>query len=256
MAKHKDAARSANDDSFRTKNIVDNIIPYSPCLNVDRSKFIINEFLGSGNFGMVFKGEAHGLFYQGSKTWVAIKTIEHTIEHNSNYKGSNALLSEMTTLACMELHCNVVNLLGACTSNFKVQGQFWLLREYCEHGDLKEFLITHREEIKRGNSEFNCPLLIKWAYEIAQGMKYLESKSIIHGDLAAKNILLGKEWCGMGQVITAKISDLDSSQTHQEHYHKKNFHKLECNTWRWMAIEYLNDGVFHLKSDVWRQVCL
>ena len=52
-----------------------NVIPYDPKLEIGRQHFTIKEMLGSGNFGTVFKGETIGLFYPGSKTNVAVKTI-------------------------------------------------------------------------------------------------------------------------------------------------------------------------------------
>ena len=34
--------------------------------------------------------------------------------------------------------------------------------------------------------------LLSWGYQIAKGMEYLSGKRIIHGDLAARNILLAE----------------------------------------------------------------
>ena len=53
--------------------------------------FNIKKVLASGNFGTVYKGETTGLFYPGSKTTVAIKTIND----KSSKVEVNSLLCEI-----------------------------------------------------------------------------------------------------------------------------------------------------------------
>ena len=63
---------------------------------------------------------------------------------------------------------------------------------------MKKFLIKHEKELKEDSSENgrrhtpNNRLLINWAYDIAKGMQYLARMHIMHGDLAARNILIQK----------------------------------------------------------------
>ena len=45
-----------------------------------------------------------------------------------------ALLSEIKILSNLELHLNLVNMMGSCTTDFVSSGELWLLLEYCEHG--------------------------------------------------------------------------------------------------------------------------
>ena len=67
-------------------------------------------------------------------------------------------------------------------------------------GDMKTFLIKNEasllDEMKGSNgdssSNLNSRLLVQWAYNIAKGMRYLSRKHIMHGDLAARNILIGR----------------------------------------------------------------
>ena len=63
---------------------------------------------------------------------------------------------------------------------------------------MKKFLIKHEKELKEDSSENgrrhtpNNRLLINWAFDIAKGMQYLARMHIMHGDLAARNILIQK----------------------------------------------------------------
>ena len=80
-------------------------------------------------------------------------------------------------------------------------------------------------------------------------MEYLSKRRVMHGDLAARNILL----CHLGdhdKNIVAKVADFGlSKKLTQKNYYRK----VERNyvPWKWMAFEYLEDNVFKIKSDVW-----
>ena len=119
-----------------------NPVPYNPKREIDRSNFTLISTLGSGNFGKVFKGIASGLHYPNSKTCVAVKTTHNA----SNQDQVMSLVCEAKILSNLDLHLNLVNLLGSCTSNFADTGDLWLLLEYCQEGDMKSFLQEHRGE--------------------------------------------------------------------------------------------------------------
>ena len=44
-----------------------------------------------------------------------------------------------------------------------------------------------------GNNSFSTRDLINWSVQIARGMDYLVSKKVLHGDLAARNVLLADD---------------------------------------------------------------
>jgi len=71
----------------------------------------------------------------------------------------------------------------------------------------------------------------------------------MHGDLAARNILIGGLEGGRENYV-AKISDFGLSRTF---YDNIKYKKQERDTvpWKWMDLEYLETGEFTLKSDVW-----
>lgn len=92
-------------------------------------------------------------------------------------------------------------------------------------------------------TDLDIRMCLLWSHSIAKGMEYLSSKRIMHGDLAARNILISDNY-------VAKISDFGLSKSM---YDNTQYKKQRRNyvPWKWMALEYLTDGHFTLKSDVW-----
>ena len=77
-----------------------------------------------------------GLFYADSRTQVAIKTVNDPLDGPQR----TALVCEMKILSNLELHLNLVNMMGSCISDFAVSGELWLLLEFCEHGTHQDYL--------------------------------------------------------------------------------------------------------------------
>lgn len=91
-----------------------------------------------------------------------------------------------------------------------------VILEYCRYGNLKDVLEKHRQNVKNQNTDSNTVQMSKsrvsgsvsvtrhnlasWSYQVAQGMQFLASHKIVHGNLAARSILLAD-----GNI--AKISD-------------------------------------------------
>ena len=65
----------------------------------------------------------------------------------------------------------------------------------------KTFLKNMSRDTELGSSkeELNSRLLLQWSHNIAKGMKYLSRKHIMHGDLAARNILIGRGMNSLSQ---------------------------------------------------------
>jgi len=221
------------------------LLPYNYTFEVKKCDFTISHIIGEGQFGSVFVGTAKGIYSPGD-TKVAIKQVKDTLNDNQ----LTTIIDELKILSNLQMHINLVNLLGACTEDIHVN-EVYLLLEYCPFGDLKKFLLerrdkfmsTMRKQVGYMESPFNSKLLLSWCYSMAKGMEYLESKKIMHGDLAARNILVGENF-------VAKISDFGlSKQMYYNQDYKKTNRRLI--PWAWMATEYLQTGEFNIKSDVW-----
>ena len=71
----------------------------------------------------------------------------------------------------------------------------------------------------------------------------------MHGDLAARNVLLAESSADTDCPM-AKVADFGLAK---KFYENKTYEKSSRLSvpWKWMALEYLNDDYFTLKSDVW-----
>ena len=138
-------------------------------------------------------------------------------------------------------HENVVQVLGAC-----IDDKPFIIMEYMDKGDLHDYLQTydkiHFDDTPSTDLSVRVNFLIGASKQIANGMKYLSSKSIVHRDIAARNCLLGGD-------LTVKISDFGMSRNlYRSHYYIMKSNGIV--PLRWMAKECFS-GKFSTKSDVW-----
>ena len=212
-----------------------------------RTTFEILEEIGNGNFGKVFKGELKALKKSCCKSTVAIKSICDNVDDNE----IKNFLYEIKIMAHIDPHLNLVSMIGCCTSELEKTRDVWLLLEFCDYGDLKHYLITNKNNILLGVDFelLNSRCLVLWAYHIAKGMEYLHKSKIMHGDLAARNVLLDTAPLNHN-ILVAKVADFGLSKKFYDNitYEKEN---RVLVPWKWMALEYLKNEILSLQSDVW-----
>ncbi|TKR67152.1 hypothetical protein L596_023348 [Steinernema carpocapsae] len=112
-----------------------------------------------------------------------------------------------------------------------------IIMEYCPGQSLEAHLVAMKENISNGER-------VMYLIEICSGMKYLESKNIVHRDLASRNVLISSA----GQL---KIADFGLSRAPSVDSGNQATSLIQIPV-RWMAPESLRkDGPFNSKSDVW-----
>ncbi|CAH3158201.1 unnamed protein product [Porites lobata] len=158
------------------------------------------------------------------------------------------LLSELEVMKTLKPHPHVIKLLGCVTESGSL---FFVLIEYVPYGDLLGYLRKSRglndtyfkdPDIKPQTS-LTSQQLMKFSWQVADGMSYLSSRAIIHRDLAARNVLVGEN-------ETCKVTDFGMARDVQEQniYERKTKGRLPV---KWTAYEALLYGRYTTKSDVW-----
>ncbi|XP_067029817.1 fibroblast growth factor receptor 3-like isoform X4 [Acropora muricata] len=233
------------------------ISPVSPVLNVEyapldirtrsweveRNDVKVDKIIGKGAFGQVAKGKAKNLPLRTAATIVAIKMVKADAPESDK----RDLKSELELMKTLKPHPHVINLLGCVTESEPLL----VLIEYVACGDLLGYLRKSRglndtyykdPDIKPKTS-LTSQQLMKFAWQIADGMSYLSLRKVVHRDLAARNVLVGER-------ETCKITDFGMARDVQQEniYERKTKGRLPV---KWTAYESLLYGQYTTKSDVW-----
>jgi len=183
-----------------------------------------NKLLGEGSFSEVYLGR-----YLGNNRLyneVAIKIINLK---NQNIKSNKLIENEIKIMEIIKLdsHPNIVE----CYDIIKDNNFVYIIMEYCDSGDLRSIL---KKPIKEKYSQF-------YFSQIADGLKYLYDRKIIHRDIKPRNILLTKN----KKVI--KLADFGFAiQMNQN-----NNLDIICGSPLYMAPEIMKFNNYNEQNDLW-----
>uniref|UniRef100_A0A8C7IYT4 receptor protein-tyrosine kinase n=1 Tax=Oncorhynchus kisutch TaxID=8019 RepID=A0A8C7IYT4_ONCKI len=195
---------------------------------IDVSCVKIEEVIGAGEFGEVYKGR---LKPAGKRElYVAIKTLKAGYVE----KQRRDFLSEASIMGQFD-HPNIIRLEGVVTKSRPVM----IITEFMENGALDSFL-------RQNDGQFTVIQLVGMMRGIAAGMKYLAEMNYVHRDLAARNILVNSN-------LVCKVSDFGLSRYLQDDtsdptYTSSLGGKIPV---RWTAPEAIAYRKFTSASDVW-----
>ncbi|XP_047238609.1 serine/threonine-protein kinase ULK1a isoform X2 [Girardinichthys multiradiatus] len=195
---------------------------------VGKFEFNRKDLIGHGAFAVVFKGR-----HTEKRDWeVAVKCI-----NKKNLSKSHSLLGKEIKILKELRHENIVRLLDYQ----EMGGCIYLIMEYCNGGDLAEYLQT-----KGALSEDTIRAFLQ---QIAQAMKVLQSKGILHRDLKPQNILLchpeGRKSCSINTSI--KIADFGFAR----HLQINTMAATLCGSPMYMAPEVIMSQNYDAKADLW-----
>ncbi|XP_032435326.1 serine/threonine-protein kinase ULK1a isoform X2 [Xiphophorus hellerii] len=196
--------------------------------SVGKFEFNRKDLVGHGAFAVVFKGR-----HKEKRDWeVAVKCI-----NKKNFSKSQALLGKEIKILKELRHENIVRLLDYQ----EMGGCIYLIMEYCNGGDLAEYLQT-----KGTLSEDTIRVFLQ---QIAKAMKVLQSKGILHRDLKPQNILLchpeGRKSSSINTSI--KIADFGFAR----HLQLNTMAATLCGSPMYMAPEVIMSQNYDAKADLW-----
>ncbi|XP_067460708.1 serine/threonine-protein kinase ULK1a [Thunnus thynnus] len=196
--------------------------------SVGKFEFSRKDLIGHGAFAVVFKGR-----HKEKRDWeVAVKCI-----NKKNLAKSQSLLGKEIKILKELKHENIVRLLDYQ----EMGGCVYLVMEYCNGGDLAEYLHS-----KGTLSEDTIRVFLQ---QIAQAMKVLQSKGILHRDLKPQNILLchteGRRSSPINTCI--KIADFGFAR----HLQTNTMAATLCGSPMYMAPEVIMSQNYDAKADLW-----
>ncbi|KAJ0229977.1 Cysteine-rich receptor-like protein kinase 26 [Hirschfeldia incana] len=190
------------------------------------SQFSLENKLGEGGFGAVYKG----VLCDGQV--IAVKRLSQNAQ-----QGEIEFKNEFLLVAKLQ-HRNLVKLLG-----YSIDGtERLLVYEYLPHTSLDKFIFdpVHGKEL-------DWEIRYKIIGGVARGLLYLHQDSrlrIIHRDLKASNILLDEE-------MTPKIADFGLARLFDIDHTTQRYTNRIVGTFGYMAPEYVMHGQFSFKTDVY-----
>ncbi|KAJ0250568.1 Protein kinase domain-containing protein [Hirschfeldia incana] len=219
-----EALTSGNEPTSNQENLKELPLFGFQVLATATDNFSLENKLGQGGFGPVYKG----VLSEGQE--IAVKRLSR-----ASGQGLEELLNEVVVISKLQ-HRNLVKLLGCC-----IEGEERLLvYEYMPKKSLDAYLFDPlKKNILDSKTRFNI------MEGICRGLLYLHRDSrlkIIHRDLKASNILLDDN-------LNPKISDFGLARVIRANDDEANTRRI-VGTYGYMSPEYAMEGLFSEKSDV------
>lgn len=191
--------------------------------NGEIKHYSIGKYLGSGAFGVVFKG-----WDKSDKKVVALKKVDIGKFRADARKMKDKIMTEVRMMRECS-HDNIVDLLDHFENGPK---EIYLVLEFCGGGNLAAFIDDSNGGLGEQTTQ-------RFAKQIGSGLHYLHSQEppITHRDLKPQNILLSEPTAN----ATVKITDFGEAQ-YKKVVNGMTAFKTFAGTGIYMAPEILAKG--------------
>jgi protein phosphatase 1L len=182
-------------------------------------RILMGSLLGEGSFGFVFRCEFLGL-----PAAAKVITIAET----------DGVLQEALLFSTF-LHPNVVQFIG-----YTSQGTQHVIVLELMSTDLRTYLDEKKKNAGQG-PPLPLPVAIDIMLQVAEGMKYLHGRGVMHRDLKSNNVLINvveNEDEGISSSVQVKLTDFGLSKLK---LHDSRFTTKMVGNTRWRAPEMFED---------------
>ena len=156
--------------------------------DIDKQSLCLVRKLGAGEFGEVWEGQWN------TKTAVAVKMLKPGIIRMDKFLQEAAIMIRLR-------HPKLVQVYAVCTKEEPI----YIVRELMKHGSLLDYLRGEGQKL-------GIEQLVVMSAQVAAGMAFLELQCYVHGNLAARNILVGDN-------MICKVADFGLARvTSEENY--------------------------------------
>lgn len=211
-------------DKEEINSSIKTLLEFCPEYEVDRNDFNIEYEIGMGISSTVMKGTQ-----KSTGQSVAIKEFKN--EYFEDIKMPQILRREIAFL--MELKNEyLVEFIGF---NIDENKPVWIVMKYIEGGSLADVL---------NNTDLDSYQKTKIAFEVAQGMEYLNKHNVMHRDLKSANILLEDP---EHRIVKPHICDFGYARN--DSFYPK-YMTFETGTVNYRAPEIISKKPYNFKADV------
>jgi len=199
--------------------------------------------MGVGSFKSVYRAR-----------WVKKnRDVAVLVLRNSDNASLSDFENEIRTFSTVGKHRYLAELLATCTQ--AGTGNKCMVMEFAPQGSLDHVLNKAVED----DTDVSNLVLMQICMQVAEGMEHLHLHSIVHRDLALRNILVfffdPHNW----KSLLVKVTDYGLALLVQRGYTNGSSSVIEISTdntstanpVRWMALESLERRTYSKKSDVW-----
>ena len=198
-------------NNFYTKNKKNKI--KKSTYTKEEQEYIIEE-LSKGNQGDIYKVTTNGVSF-------IVKRINERYAYREDQE--NKIKGENAIMKCLNNEEGVVNFYFSCC----YKGILFIVMEYCELGDLENYLKNNKEEAKQNYKDFSLQIL--------NILKVLRNKKIIHRDIKPENFIMKKN----EDKIIIKLCDFGTSAISEGKSKLYiGYHKYKSNIFKQWYIKY------------------